>query len=99
MSPPIRRFLTEGAEVLHKDSNSMEKLMNYLERSLATLYDFLNEVNFGRILDAIWEELSVIIYDLIQSNLDVSTFTYFIMSLFKTFNILRNDDLQLSSKT
>lgn len=76
MSPPIRRFLTEGAEVLHKDSNSMERLMNYLERSLSTLYDSLNEVNFGRILDAIWEELSIIIYDLIQSNLEVSMFPY-----------------------
>ncbi|KRF80897.1 uncharacterized protein Dvir_GJ14122, isoform E [Drosophila virilis] len=70
MSPSIRRFLTEGAEVLHKDSNSMERLMMYLERSLTTLYDTLNEVNFGRILDGIWGELSIIIYDLIQSNLD-----------------------------
>lgn len=74
MSPPIRRFLTEGAEVLHKDSNSMERLMAYLEGSLATLYDSLNEINFGRILDGIWEELSVIIYDLVHSNLQVSIF-------------------------
>ncbi|KAM8703190.1 hypothetical protein ACLKA7_007899 [Drosophila subpalustris] len=70
MSPPIRRFLTEGAEVLHKDSNSMERLMIYLEQSLETLYNTLNEVNFSRILDGIWGELSIIIYDLIQSNLD-----------------------------
>lgn len=74
MSPPIRRFLTEGAEVLHKDSNSMERLMAYLEGSLATLYDSLNEINFGRILDGIWEELSIIIYDLVHSNLQVSIF-------------------------
>lgn len=72
MSPPIRRFLAEGAEVLHEDSNSMERLMMYLESSLSTLYETLNEVNFTRILDAIWEELSIIMYDLIQSNLDVS---------------------------
>ncbi|XP_034475507.1 protein unc-13 homolog 4B isoform X2 [Drosophila innubila] len=70
MSPPIRRFLTEGAEVLHKDSNSMERLMIYLEQSLETLYNTLNEVNFSRILEGIWGELSIIIYDLIQSNLD-----------------------------
>ncbi|KAH8410713.1 hypothetical protein KR215_009957 [Drosophila sulfurigaster] len=70
MSPPIRRFLTEGAEVLHKDSNSMERLMIYLEQSLETLYKTLNEVNFSRILDCIWTELSIIIYDLIQLNLD-----------------------------
>lgn len=72
MSPSIKRFLTEGAEVLHKDSNSMERLMMYLEGSLATLYNTLNEVNFERVLDSIWGELSIIIYDLIQSNLDVS---------------------------
>lgn len=72
MSPPIRRFLAEGAEVLHEDSNSMERLMMYLESSLSTLYETLNEVNFARVLDAIWEELSIIMYDLIQSNLDVS---------------------------
>ncbi|XP_020817787.1 protein unc-13 homolog 4B isoform X5 [Drosophila serrata] len=70
MAPPIKRYLAEGAEVLAKDSNSMEQLMMYLEGSLTTLYDSLNEVNFGRILDAIWSELSIIMYDLIQSNLD-----------------------------
>ncbi|XP_023169664.2 protein unc-13 homolog 4B isoform X2 [Drosophila hydei] len=70
MSPSIKRFLTEGAEVLHKDSNSMERLMMYLEGSLGTLYNTLNEVNFERVLDSIWGELSIIIYDLIQSNLD-----------------------------
>ncbi|ALC45396.1 CG34349, partial [Drosophila busckii] len=70
MSPPIRRFLAEGAEVLHKDSNSMDRLMMYLERSLATLYDTLNEINFSRILECIWGQISVIMYDLIQSNLN-----------------------------
>lgn len=74
MAPSIKRFLAEGAEVLHKDSNSMEKLMMYMESSLKTLYDTLNEVNFARILDAIWSELSIVMYDLIQSNLDVSKF-------------------------
>jgi len=73
MAPPIRRYLAEGAEVLAKDSNSMDQLMMYLESSLATLYDTLNEINFQRILDGIWSELSIIMYDLIQSNLDVSS--------------------------
>ncbi|XP_017103350.2 protein unc-13 homolog 4B isoform X1 [Drosophila bipectinata] len=70
MAPPIKRYLAEGAEVLAKDSNSMDQLMNYLEGSLTTLYETLNEVNFGRILDSIWSELAIIMYDLIQSNLD-----------------------------
>lgn len=75
MAPPIKRYLAEGAEVLAKDSNSMDQLMNYLEGSLTTLYETLNEVNFGRILDSIWSELAIIMYDLIQSNLDVSIFS------------------------
>lgn len=76
MAPSIKRFLAEGAEVLHEDSNSMEKLMMYMESSLKTLYNTLNEVNFARILDAIWTELSVVMYDLIQSNLEVSSTKY-----------------------
>lgn len=78
MSPPIRRFLAEGAEVLHEDSNSMERLMMYLETSLGTLYQYLNEVNFARVLEAIWRELSIIMYDLIQSNLDVSRIKHYL---------------------
>lgn len=72
MSPPMRKFLLEGAEFLHQDSNSMDRLMMYLEESLATLNTELNEVNFERVLDAIWTELSSILYELVQSNLDVS---------------------------
>lgn len=67
----MRRFLTEGAELLQQDSNSMDRLMMYLEDSLKTLNSELNEVNFERVLDAIWTELSVILYELVQSNLDV----------------------------
>lgn len=72
MSPSMRRYLTEGAELLHQDSNSMDRLMNYLEDSLRMLNAELNEVNFARVLDAIWMELSAVLYDLVQSNLDVS---------------------------
>lgn len=72
MVPVMRRFLLQGAELIHQDSNSMDRLMNYLEESLTTLHSELNEVNFERVLDSIWTELAVIIYELIQSNLDVS---------------------------
>ncbi|XP_059619903.1 protein unc-13 homolog 4B isoform X1 [Phlebotomus argentipes] len=70
MSPMMRRFLAEGAELLHQDSNSLDRLMMYLEESLKTLNMELNDVNFERILDAIWTELSNVLYDLVQSNLD-----------------------------
>lgn len=72
MCPPMRKFLVEGAEILHQDSNSMDRLMMYLEESLKTLNTELNEVNFERILSAIWTELSAILYELVQTNLDVS---------------------------
>lgn len=72
MCPSMRKFLLEGAELLHQDSNSMERLMMYLEESLTTLNVELNELNVERILDAIWTELSAILYELVQSNLDVS---------------------------
>ncbi|XP_023298008.2 protein unc-13 homolog 4B isoform X1 [Lucilia cuprina] len=88
MSPPIRRFLAEGAEVLHEDSNSMERLMMYLETSLGTLYETLNEVNFARVLDAIWAELSIIMYDLIQSNLDKRRPPAFFQNLRHTLGVM-----------
>lgn len=72
MCPPMRKFLLEGAELLHQDSNSMDRLMMYLEDSLKTLNTELNEVNFERVLEAIWTELSAILYELVQANLDVS---------------------------
>lgn len=72
MAPAMRRFLVEGAELLQQDSNSMERLMMYMEESLSMLNSELNESNFERVLDAIWGELTTILYELIQSNLDVS---------------------------
>lgn len=77
MTPPMRKFLMEGAEVLHQDSNSMERLMMYLEESLKTLNTELNEINFERILSAIWEELAIILRELVQTNLDVSNVSRF----------------------
>ncbi|XP_058467926.1 protein unc-13 homolog 4B isoform X4 [Malaya genurostris] len=70
MAPAMRRFLVEGAELLQQDSNSIDRLMMYMEESLAMLNGELNEMNFERVLDAICSELATILYDLIQSNLD-----------------------------
>lgn len=80
MAPSMRKFLLEGAETASPgsdstsstNSNSMDRLMMYLEESLTTLNSELNEVNFERILSAIWEELAIILRELVQTNLDVS---------------------------
>ena len=81
MAPAMRRFLVEGAELLQQDSNSLDRLMMYMEESLSVLNAELNEINFERVLDAIWAELTTILYDLIQSNLDVSAVCSRLMNL------------------
>lgn len=71
MVPAMTRLLTEGAELLHQDSNSVDRLMLYVDNNLATLHEYLNEDNFNRILEIVWETLGQILHDLLQSNLDV----------------------------
>ncbi|XP_058814021.1 protein unc-13 homolog 4B isoform X2 [Topomyia yanbarensis] len=88
MAPAMRRFLVEGAELLQQDSNSIDRLMMYLEESLAMLNGELNEMNFERVLDAIWSELATILYDLIQSNLDKRRPPAFFANLRDTLHIL-----------
>lgn len=74
MAPAMKRLLTEGAELLHQDSNSVDRLMLYVDNNLSTLHEYLNEDNFNRILEIVWETLGQILHDLLQSNLDVSWF-------------------------
>lgn len=67
----MKRLLIEGAELLHQDSNSIDRLMMYVDNNLATLHEHLNEDNFGRILEIVWDILGKILHELLQSNLDV----------------------------
>lgn len=85
----MRRFLTEGAELLHQDSNSMDRIMMYLEDSLQTLNSELNEVNFERILDAIWTELAFILKELVHQNIDVSVARGIFETKLKKENVLQ----------
>lgn len=70
MNPAMRRLLTEGAELFETNSFSMDRLMMYMEESLQTLHRELNDDNFSRVLDAIWLEISCILYDLVHSSLE-----------------------------
>lgn len=72
MSPSINRFLMEGAELLNQDSNSVDRLMQYLDENLVTLHSQLNPDNFDRILSIVFEKVAKIIYDLVESSLEVS---------------------------
>ncbi|XP_047522377.1 protein unc-13 homolog 4B isoform X6 [Pieris napi] len=73
MMPSITRFLMEGAELLHQDCSSMDRVMRYLEANLDTLYQHLNNENFSRTLDIVWEQLGEVLYELIQANLEKPT--------------------------
>ncbi|KAF5296761.1 hypothetical protein FQR65_LT10162 [Abscondita terminalis] len=70
MGPAMKKLLIEGAELLNQDSNSIDRVMRYLDNNLATLYEELNEDNFNRILEIIWGHLGNILYELIQSNIE-----------------------------
>lgn len=71
MSPSMKRLLVEGAELFQQDCNSIDRVMSYLDNNLHMMHDQLNEENFARILDIIWNILNEILVELIQSNLEV----------------------------
>jgi BAI1-associated protein 3 len=88
MNPSMRRYLTEGAELFDTDSNSMEKMMRYMEDSLKTLYNELNEDNFNRVLDAIWVEISCILFDLVHSSIEKRRPPSFYVNLRSTLQVM-----------
>lgn len=72
MSPSIYKFLVEGAELLHQESNSVERLMQYLDENLITLKNQLNEDNFEGFLNIIWDSVAGLLSELLESSLEVS---------------------------
>lgn len=85
MVPSMKRLLIEGAELCNQDSNSVDRLMMYVDSNLSTLYRELNEENFNRILEIVWDQLSAILDEIIQTNLDVSWLIEF-LRLNNSFN-------------
>ncbi|XP_046996115.1 protein unc-13 homolog 4B isoform X1 [Schistocerca americana] len=88
MTPSIHRFLLEGAELLHQDSNTLDRLMKYLDDNLITLHSQLNEDNFDRILAIMWENVSHIMLDIVENNLEKRRPPSFFANLHETLNIL-----------
>lgn len=72
MTPSISRFLLEGAELLNQESNSVDRLMQYLDENLLTLHDQLNDDNFQSMLNIIWEKVAKVLYELVETSLEVS---------------------------
>ena len=71
MEPSIVRFLQEAAELLHQQSNILDRLMQYLEDTLNTLNSKLNQDNFSRILDVMWVKLTCILTRMVENGIEV----------------------------
>ncbi|XP_021207893.2 protein unc-13 homolog 4B isoform X2 [Bombyx mori] len=101
MMPSITRFLVEGAELLHQDCSSMDRVMRYLEANLDTLYQHLNNENFSRTLDIVWEQLGEVLYELIQANLEKRRPPSFFSNLHECLKIMirsfRQDNKEMYS--
>lgn len=72
MAPAMKRLLIEGAELFNQDSNSVDRLMLYVDNNLSTLNRELNEENFDRTIYMVWEQLGKILKDIIQTSFEVS---------------------------
>ncbi|XP_077293918.1 C2 and C2B_Munc13-like domain-containing protein staccato isoform X3 [Arctopsyche grandis] len=90
MMPSISRFLLEGAELLHQDCSSMDRVMMYLEDSLSILHANLSEDNFTRTLDVIWDQLSDLLYKLVESNLEKRRPPSFFSNLHECLKLMIN---------
>ncbi|KAL1114981.1 hypothetical protein AAG570_007804, partial [Ranatra chinensis] len=88
MSPSIKRFLLEGAELLHQDNNHVDRLMQYLDENLMTLHSQLSTDNFDRFLSIILEEVSIILKFVVEDNLDRRRPSSFFSNLNGTLKIL-----------
>lgn len=62
----------EGAELIDTTSNAMDRLLHYLDSNLSTLHENLNQENFNTVLLVIWELISETLWDMVNSNLEVS---------------------------
>ncbi|KAK9693959.1 C2 domain [Popillia japonica] len=90
MCPSMKRLLVEGAELFHQDCNSVDRVMMYLDNNLHTLHDQLNEENFNRILDIIWDYLNDILLDLIKTNLEKRRPPSFFANLLETLKLMKS---------
>ncbi|KAL7300180.1 hypothetical protein TKK_0007025 [Trichogramma kaykai] len=92
MAPAMARYLMEGAEHQQQpdanSSNSMDRLMEYLDSNLITLHDNLSEDNFQRILMVIWEVMAEVLNQLVNSNLRRKRPPAFYSNLHQTLNNL-----------
>ncbi|CAL7938780.1 unnamed protein product [Xylocopa violacea] len=88
MAPAMNRYLMEGAELIDTTSNSMDRLLQYLDTNLMTLHDNLNKDNFERVLLVIWDIISDTLYQLVHTNLEKRRPPSFYSNLHRTLHTL-----------
>ncbi|XP_076762015.1 C2 and C2B_Munc13-like domain-containing protein staccato isoform X4 [Xylocopa sonorina] len=88
MAPAMNRYLMEGAELIDTTSNSMDRLLQYLDTNLMTLHDNLNKDNFERVLLVIWDIISDTLYQLVHINLEKRRPPSFYSNLHRTLHTL-----------
>lgn len=88
MAPAMSRYLMEGAELIDTTSNAMDRLLQYLDANLTTLHSNLNQDNFDRVLQVIWEIMSESLYQLVHSNLEKRRPPSFYSNLHRTLHTL-----------
>ncbi|XP_065157678.1 protein unc-13 homolog 4B isoform X3 [Atheta coriaria] len=88
MTPSMKRLLIEGAELYQQDSNSIDRVMKYIDRNLETLYQELNEENFNKTLLIIWDKLGTILAELVQTSLEKRRPPSFFANLQETLKIM-----------
>lgn len=71
MCTHLHKCLWEAAECLHQNSHLIDQLMENLEKSLLSLSANLNEMNFERILAAVWQKFKIFFNALLQNCLNV----------------------------
>lgn len=71
MCTHLHKCLWEAAECLHQNSHLIDRLMGNLEKSLHSLSTNLIEMNFKRILAAVWQKFKIFFNTLLQNCLDV----------------------------
>ncbi|XP_056643734.1 protein unc-13 homolog 4B isoform X2 [Diorhabda sublineata] len=88
MAPSMKRLLIEGAELCEQDCNSIDRLMMYVDNNLSTLNRELNEENFNRTLELVWDMLAETLDEIIQTNIDKRRPPSFFANLHKTLNLM-----------
>ncbi|XP_030758919.1 protein unc-13 homolog 4B isoform X2 [Sitophilus oryzae] len=88
MGPSMKRLLIEGAELGSQGCNTIDRLMMYVDTNLSTLHRELNDENFNRILEIVWDLLSEILNEIIQTNLEKRRPPPFFAKLRETLNLM-----------